>query len=790
MLDLLISLLTWGVVGFILLTILNKSLRATFFKPWKETKLSSMLNLDKIIGEDGHILLDRDGKCHMIIEIHGQDFAALSNEDREKKLFGRESWVKRMAELQFDFKVVSHKTEDTPKPLNKQDQKHLARADNTWEAQFERAYHMRHFIYLTAKDKTNIKALENAAEETLSLLSDYRCSILGRVNRYENSLLTFLSDLANPLWPSPIGDIREDIAKHIVGSNFVQRKDGVMEFRRGPEKVFAACVGFWRWSTELDDKMFSEILAQDVPMTILHLVKTFDVSDGKAVIDGYDRTVEFSEATKIQIEVAKQWVTPGAEEEHNVCEHHVSILVYSEDEDQLAKNIREVMAPLTQYGVRPVTEGPVSAAAFFSLFPGRSHPFRPQTMFSHNIAAMAAFEGKETGLSRSVFGDGPIQRFKPVGGSGTINFQFHNSENPKAVGHTTLIGRTRGGKTTLLTFLLKGILRFKSPRILAFDRRKGMYVFTKFAHGTYVTLDRSRGFNPLQQKLTPTNKQRIRSWVRMLGGNLYSPETDAILQRFVKDLEETPFEHRKLSNFWDTHFKGSAIGKYLDKFINDPEFNWLFNADTCVLQDTLRKNRLVVVDTQEFLDNPEIAGPFLSYAMNAVEEINASDQVPFVFACDETAGACRNEGFLSRMKEVVFEWGKLGGVAIFAFQTDQTIRELGLENLLKEQMATLIFWRNSRLNEESARSYGLEDPEINFLNYNANKQAGDYAVLVKQEKLSTAIQGDLSVLGDDLYMFNSDADAAAKLIELENDPSVADPLQAYLNLKGKFKNAA
>jgi len=624
----------------------------------------------------------------------------------------------------------------------------------------------------------------------MSLLADYRCSILGRISRHESALLSYLSDLANPLWPSQIGDVRENISEHIVGTTFVQRKDGVMEFRRGPEKVYGASVGFYRWSTELDDEMFSDILAQDVPMTVLHLIKTYDLAESKSFIDGYDLTVEFAETTKNQMEIAKAWVTAGAEEEHNVCEHHVSILVYGRSEEELTKNIRTVLSPLSQYGVRPIVEGPVSAAAFFNLFPGRTHPSRPQAMFSHNIAAMTAFEGKNTGLERSVFGEGPIQRFNTVGGSGTFNFQFHNSMNPKAIGHTTLIGRTGGGKTTLMSFLLKGVLRFKGPRILAFDRRKGMYVFTKFAKGTYVSLDRARGFNPLQQKLTPANKQSLRGWVRMLSGNLTDPQTDAILQRFIKDLEETPFEHRKLSNFWDTHFKGSEMGRYLDKFINDPEFNWLFNAERCVLQETLRKNRLVVVDTQEFLDNPEIAGPFLSYAMSAVEEINASDQTPFIFACDETAGACRNEGFLKRMKEAVFEWRKLGGLLILAFQTDTTIRELGLETLLKEQMATLIFWRNSKFNKESARSWGLEDREIDFLSYDANRAAGDYAVLIKQEKISTALSTDLSVLGRDLEIFNSDSDAAAKLIELEKDPDVEDPLTAYLDLKGHYKDAA
>jgi len=155
MLDLLMTTIAWGMAVFCLLTLIHKGLRTSLYKPWKETKLASLINLDKVIGKNHNILLDRDGRCHMILEVHGQDFAALSNEDRAKKLTSREIWVRRLSELNLDFKVVSHKTEVQPQPLNKQAQPHLARADDTWEHQFQNAHQMRHFFTSASKTKAN-----------------------------------------------------------------------------------------------------------------------------------------------------------------------------------------------------------------------------------------------------------------------------------------------------------------------------------------------------------------------------------------------------------------------------------------------------------------------------------------------------------------------------------------------------------------------------------------------------------------------------------------------------------
>ncbi|SCA58139.1 hypothetical protein MTBPR1_80193 [Candidatus Terasakiella magnetica] len=774
------------VVVWALVTIMVKAQRKKYYFELDESELSELLNLDRTEGDDDSICVDRDGTCTKVVELMGQDFAALSPEDRYRKLYSREAWVQSLAELGVDFKIVSHKTENKPIPLNRQARRHLARADETWESQFERTYDLRHFISFTVKTIEDYKLLNDAVEETISHLSDYKPRLLAKVSETENELLSHLSDLANPLWPSPVGNAKTDIGKHITGSRFKVRPDGVMEFIRGPEKIYGASIGFWRWNNDQDDEMFSSVLAQDVPMTIVHLVETKNSADSRSEVNNRDLTLEMDDSVENQMVTAKDWTTPGNDEEHNVCYHHVSILVYAEDEETLSKRIRQATSPLSRYGVRPAVDGPVSAAAFLSLFPGTAHRFRNQFMFSHNIAAMSALEGKSQGLERSMFGYGPVQRFKPVDGSGTVNFQFCNSEDPKAVGHTTLIGKTGGGKTTILTFLIKGLLRFRRVRILAFDRRKGMYVFTKFAGGTYLSLESKQGFNPLQQELTAANRQNIRHWLRMLAGGLSDPETDQVLGRIMRALPNIPREHRSLKTLWDTHLKGTEYGRRIHKFVHDPDFDWIFNAEECLLQSMLRKNRLVVIDTLEFLDNEEIAPPFLLYALSAVEEINSADGVPFAFVCDETAGAAKNKEFLKRLFEIIFEWRKIGGIGVFAFQTDETIRELKLEGTIKDQMATLLFWRNRKFNEESAARWGMEVPEYQFLTYETGKAAGDYALLYKQDEVSASIQADLSILGRDRFMFNSDVNAANALIALENDPKVKDPKQAYLELEGNY----
>jgi type IV secretory pathway VirB4 component len=768
-------------------TLVHKGLRSTFFRPWKEDKLADLLSLDRTIGENDDIVVDGDGGCTQIIELMGQDFGTLSPEDRAGKLYMRDNWIKRLGELDVEVKFISHKSEHRPAPLNKQNRPHLARVDELWESQFKKTYELRHFIVFKVKSIEKVKSLRAAVNESIDHLEDYRATVLGKVNEFDNALLTHLSDLANPLSPAQIANVKTNIGQHVCGSHFWQRRDGIMEFVQGTETVYGAALGFTHWDTALDDKMFTNILSQDIPMTVVHLLNPLSAQDSRSTITKQNMTVEYDDAVISQMEQAKLWTTKGTGEEYNLCHHHVSILTYAKDEETLEKQTRKISIPISSYGLRTITEGPNAMAAFLSLFPSGRFPFREQMIFSHNMAAMAAFEGKNQGIDRCVFGHGPIHRVKPVEGAGSVNLHLHEDEGAKAVGHTTLIGRTGGGKTTFLCFLLMGLLRFARVRILALDRRKGMRVFTAFAGGTYISLENRQGLNPLQQDLNdPRTRNQVRDWLRLLGGSIRNPETDALLGRIMRSLRNMPKEHRSLITLWDTHLKNTELGHNMSKFIHDPDFNWIFNAQSCLLQETLRTNRLVTIDTLDFLDNEEIAPAFLDYVLYAVEVINTSDNMPFVLACDETAGAAKNKDFLKRMLEFIYEWRKCGGLAILAFQTDETIRALGLETLIKEQMATMIFWRNRKFDKASAQRWGMEEPEYNFTIYETAKKAGKYALLYKQNDRSASLQMDLSLLGDDIHIFNSDIDAAKAYETLEADPNVEDPQQAYLDLKGKF----
>ncbi|WP_135078543.1 hypothetical protein [Terasakiella sp. SH-1] len=171
--------LVWLVVLATFLAIFHPVLHKMTFGSWEEDLLSEKLNLDRIEGDFGEIVIDKDGGCHQVIELSGHDFAALDEADRERKLWDRESWIKILSESKVKCKIISHKSLHKPQSLNPHTRQHMARADEKWEEQFKKSYELGHYIILSVPNAGDLKALEKAVLDTQDELSDYQPRLLG-----------------------------------------------------------------------------------------------------------------------------------------------------------------------------------------------------------------------------------------------------------------------------------------------------------------------------------------------------------------------------------------------------------------------------------------------------------------------------------------------------------------------------------------------------------------------------------------------------------------------------------
>lgn len=773
----------------------SKAVRAHLFEKWATDRLSSQVKFCKV-WDDGNTLEDEDGGLTRVIELEGADVGSISSDDRRQLLEDRQRLLERLGELGVEPTVISPRRVEPLVPIVQHEQPILRGIDEAWEAQWSESLCNRHYLILSVKNSRAVPILNDAVNEARKQLIEFFPRVLGEVSHERSDLLTFYARLLNPGTNVVIGSFRDDIKRRLIGSDvFFPEGTGLIEFRRGQKKVFIQGVGIDTWGDGNDDSMVDELLSVDSELTVVHHLKPYSkaASESKVLVRKQQQwDARIRPGVMAQYEDALELVGAGSEFRQQLCDHQMTVFVQAEDLDTLASKVRLVEDRLKKYGVMSVIEGDEVAAGWFSMFPGRRHLYRSKLLFCANVAACATFNGVHPGWDRSAFGEGPLIRLRPVSGSGAVNFQIHE-EPPSKLGHYVMVARTGAGKTVFISFMTLGALRHKKVRVFSFDRREGMYIFTKAAGGAYLSLSGDDDgltqrcqINPLQLELTVENKKFLRKWLKMLGKG-EGPMVDDAISMMLRSLETLPMADRQLKKVYPTHFQGVGdFGENLRKWVEGSEYATIFNGEVDTLSQSVHAFRMATFDTKGITDDEEVAAPLLMYAMHVIETESVKAGAPFLFNIDEASAALRNKLFREMFMERLEEWRKLDGVVGVAFQRYERLEELQIEEALKDQTATQIFFRSKKANKAKLAEWGCTDREIGFITFgNMREAALRRSILIKQMNLSQAASIDLRPLGDWFKLLNSDARAVRMFKKFERDDP-ANAVRRFMEYDGPY----
>ena len=149
--------------------------------------------------------------------------------------------------------------------------------------------------------------------------------------------------------------------------------------------------------------------------------------------------------------------------------HQMMITVFAETEATLDAQVARIRGIAHQNGMRLVREVIALEAAFFAMHPGNmDYRARDMTVSSVNFADMAALHAADTGTEKARLPwQTPITVFQTLQGS-LHRFSFHEPGDPNAEptnGHTLVLGKSGGGKTTTVAFLAAQAQDRKSTRL-------------------------------------------------------------------------------------------------------------------------------------------------------------------------------------------------------------------------------------------------------------------------------------------------------------------------------------
>ena len=518
--------------------------------------------------------------------------------------------------------------------------------------------------------------------------------------------------------------------------------------------------------------LLHSVRPQDKAWTITELTRRRNVARG-AVLQ------EVGLATAAQIDDTIK-LLQGVHEsgwEANMFEYQLTIMCYGRTEAALEHCVGQVEGALRIAGFLIVREGIGCEGAFWQAIPTYDTLMRPWSFLTFPIAALWSLQTAPRGNTDHDWGPRELIRFRTAEG-GAYCFTWPASPATEAPAHTVVVGATGGGKTMLLSLLTYHTLMIPNAQVFVMDRWNGTETMTHAAGGEYIRFDIGGGdedaggrlvsMNPMQMEDTPINRRFVERWIRSLLGNdpLDADDEEAIRRAVRIAYDWAPPQRRSLREVYPAAFAdGSRAARELRRWVEPDALGNLFNAE----RDTLGESdaRIITYDCTHVLDDPDLAGPVMSYLSHRINAWSNAHGTPTLIYVDESAPMLRNASFRRTFEIGLQEGRKLRQAWVCCFQRPSVMAEIGMDELIGTQSPSAILMRSPRANEEDYATFRLTRAELDFVCNRSHRNLSRAALLKRYGGGgSTILDTGMDVLGDWMRVFQSGTNATRRCREL------------------------
>jgi type IV secretion system protein VirB4 len=432
--------------------------------------------------------------------------------------------------------------------------------------------------------------------------------------------------------------------------------------------------------------------------------------------------------------------------------HQMTITVFAETEAALDAEVAHIRGIAHQNGMRLVREVTALEAAFFAMHPGNmDYRARDMTVSSINFADMAALHAADTGTEKARLPWAtPITAFQTLQGS-LHRFSFHEPGDPTAEptnGHTLVLGKSGGGKTTTVAFLAAQAQR-AGGRTIIFDKEAGLKMAVHALGGRYaeVRAGRPTGLNPLATEAGERGEAWLLDWLVALLESRSGPMTPLQSEALKSAIAQNGKAREGLRNFQSFQELFGDVGDGLDlaqrlrEWGPDGRYGWVFGEASEPVVD-FASHDVTAVDLTEILDLGTERTAILGYLFRRIEML-IEEKRPTLILIDEAWKVLDDEYFARKLAEWLVTARKKNVVVVMMTQFPSQIRGSKARSIL-EALPNQFLFPNGEAAPSDYDSFRLTDGELDFV---LNPITGQRLVLSRSPRGSTVLNVDLKALG-------------------------------------------
>ena len=432
--------------------------------------------------------------------------------------------------------------------------------------------------------------------------------------------------------------------------------------------------------------------------------------------------------------------------------HQMTITVFARTEAALDSEVARIRGIAHQNGMRLVREVTALEAAFFAMHPGNmDYRARDMTVSSINFADMAALHAADTGTEKARLPwSTPITAFQTLQGS-LHRFSFHEPGDPTAEptnGHTLVLGKSGGGKTTTVAFLAAQAQR-AGGRTIIFDKEAGLKITVQALGGRYaeVRAGRPTGLNPLATEAGERGEAWLLDWLVALLESRSGPMTPLQSEALKSAIAQNGNAREGLRNFQSFQELIGDVGDGLDlaqrirEWGPDGRYGWVFGEAKEPMVD-FTSHDVTAVDLTEILDLGTERTAILGYLFRRIEML-IEEKRPTLILIDEAWKVLDDEYFAKKLAEWLVTARKKNVVVVMMTQFPSQIRGSKARSIL-EALPNQLLFPNGEAAPSDYDSFRLTDGELDFV---LNPIPGQRLVLSRSPRGSTVLNVDLKALG-------------------------------------------